>query len=103
MTIEKLEELMIEHNLSIRAIPKMVREVYDVNESIKKRYPDGVVMHLAEFKREMYVRYVVPKNSGKFICVKNRGTLSTVNFSQVDSFDTIDEAVENFLKNNLKN
>jgi len=101
MNIEKLEELMIEHNLSIRAVPQMVREVYDVNESIKKRYHDGTVMHLDEFKREMYVRYVVPKNAGMFICVKNRGTLSTVNFSNVEAFNTIEEAVENYLSKNI--
>ena len=101
MNIEKLEELMIEHNLSIRAVPQMVREVYEVNESIKKRYPDGTVMHLDEFKREMYVRYVVPKNAGMFICVKNRGTLSTVNFSNVEAFNTIEEAVENYLSKNI--
>ena len=99
MTLEQLSEIMVKYNLSIRAIPKVVREVYE--ESAKKHMIGGKIEYLPKFKRNMYVRYTTPQNAGKFMCVKNNGTLASINFSKVKGFNTIEDAVKDYLKNNL--
>lgn len=97
MTIQELSEIMVKHNLSIRAIPKVVKEVYE--ESAKGHMSGGKVEFLPKFKRNMYVRYTTPEDAGKFMCVKNNGTLASINFAKVKRFNTVEEAVEDYLAN----
>ena len=99
MTLEQLSEIMVKYNLSIRAIPKVVREVYE--ESAKEHMTGGKVEYLPKFKRNMYVKYTTPQDAGKFMCVKNNGSLANISFSKAKRFSTIEEAVEDYLKNNL--
>lgn len=95
MTIQELSEIMVKHNLSIRAIPKVVREVYE--ENAKEHMTGGKVEFLPKFKRNMYVRYTTPEDAGKFMCIKNNATLANINFSKAKRFNTVEEAVEDYL------
>ena len=97
MTLEKLSEIMVKHNLSIRAIPEVVREVYE--ENAQEHMTGGKVEFLPKFRRNMYVKYTIPEDAGKFMCIKNNATLAVVNFSKAKRFNTIEEAVEDYLAN----
>ena len=98
MTIEELSKIMVEHNLSIRAIPEKVREVY-VKDAEEHGISGGKVEFLPDYKREMYVKYIIPEDAGKFMCIKNEATLAMVNFSKAKRFNTVEEAVEDYLSN----
>ena len=97
MTIQELSEIMVKHNLSIRAIPKVVKEVYE--EDAKRHMSGGKVEFLPKYKRNMYVRYTTPDDAGKFMCVKNNATLASINFAKAKRFNTVEEAVEDYLAN----
>ncbi len=95
MTVEELQQIMIEKGVVIRAIPMKIRGIYE-KEKINK-YPNGTIQYLPEFKREMLVCESVPQNAGKFIIEQNQGSLSTVKFCGKEYFDTIEDAVKSLV------
>lgn len=96
MDIKEMEELMLEHGVVLRAIPRKSRVV--LGKIHIDKYPQGTIQYLEEYKREMLVFYEVPKNAGKFIfeCVGH--TDSMVRFYAAKFYDGIEEAFED-LKN----
>lgn len=88
---------MISHGVVLRAIPEKIRGVYEKRHIDK--YPDGVIKYLDDYKREMLVVEIIPKNAGKFIFECARNTNSMVKFMGKKYFDSIEEAVES-LQNN---
>ncbi len=104
MDLKRLEELMIEHGLVIRAIPHETTSTYEARH--KQSYPDGVVYYDNYLKREML--RVVRKNSlgGKFIIAKKGNQDSTVSgwewqkikgSKKVVAYDTIEQAVKSVI------
>lgn len=91
MTIEELEELMINRGLVIRAIPKEITHIYEVHYA--KRYPNGTVKYMEEYKREMLLVTEVPENAGKFVMNAKSNTETTVKFHP-PFFSSIKELVE---------
>ena len=96
MTLQELEQVMIEYGIAIKAIPNKMKSVYE--KSHINEYPNGYIKYLEEYKREMLIVEYEPKNAGKFVIVDNTGTSSSVWFVN-DFYDSIEDAVESLLKN----
>ena len=98
MDIKELEKIMVEHGLVIRVIPQKVRSILEKQHVDK--FPDGKIEYLEKYKREMLVVEETPKNAGKFVieCVKHN--YADVHFAGKNFYGSIEEAVEDFLKNN---
>lgn len=92
-TINELSELMIEHGLTIRAIPKVVREIHEVKHKDNPYLQPGHVEFLPEYGREMFINEKRPTNGGKFLIVQNCGTRSTVAFQKQKFYDTLSDAI----------
>lgn len=101
MDIKELEEIMVSHGVVLRAIPKKTRSIYERYHIDK--YPRGTIQYLEEFKREMLVFESIPENAGKFIFECEKNTSATVHFSGKKYFDSIEQAVEDLLKNKKQN
>ena len=92
MDINELQRLMQETGACIRAIPLRQRDIVEVRH--KKDYPNGRVIFLPEFKREMVVDESVPEDAGKFLIEVHCGTNSMVRFLGKKWYDTLEEAAE---------
>lgn len=90
MTIEELEHLMVEHGIVLRAIPNTVREILEVR--YRDEYPDGKVVYLEEFHREMLIVEHVPKHAGEFLMECRQGTSQMVPFNRI-FYKSISEAI----------
>lgn len=96
MTIAELEEIMVKEGLVVRAMPKTIVGIYERTESNIKNMPNGKIVYLEKFKREMLVVEKTPKAGGKFFVTSAKNTNSTVCFKN-ETFDSIEEAIENYL------
>ena len=96
MEIDELEYLMQKHGLAIRAIPLLMKSIYD-KEHIDE-FPNGKIEYVEHFQRAMCVVYEPPQNAGKFMIEKVNHTYSQVNFKN-KYFDTIEDAIEYIIKN----
>lgn len=94
ITLETLGKLMVEHNLAIRAVPLVVRGIFDVRH--KDKYPDGVIQYLPDFKREMLVTERTPKHAGMFVVEKARGTASAVHFGGKKFYQSLEDIVKEY-------
>lgn len=92
MDLKELEKIMIEYGVVIRAIPMTVREVY-AKEHIKK-YPNGEIKYLPEYKKEMLVVIRVPQSAGKFVIESAKHTMTQIQFRGIEYFDTIEDAIK---------
>ena len=90
LTIEELERLMVEYGIVLRAIPTTVREILEVRH--KDEYPDGKVVYLEEFHRDMLVVERVPKHAGEFLMECRQGTSEMVQFRRI-FYKSIGEAI----------
>jgi len=83
---------MVEHGVCIRAVPNRwnkILEAQHINE-----YPDGKIVFLPEYKREMLVVDTVPKCAGKFLVKTGLGTGAGVNFTGGEFYDSLEEVVD---------
>lgn len=87
---------MVEHGIALRAIPLKVRETYEISHAAQ--IPDGHIMYLEEFKREMLVVERVPQNAGKFAFESSCGTSATVRFQGNAYYDSIKDAMDAILR-----
>ncbi len=94
ISLETLGKLMVEHNLAIRAVPMVVRDIVEVRH--KDEYPDGVIKYLPEFKREMLVTLRTPKHAGMFVVEKASGTASTVHFGHKKFYRSLEDIVKEY-------
>lgn len=92
--IERLQKIMVEKALSIRAIPKSIRGVVEVRH--KEQYPDGHAEYLDRFGREMWVYERQPEHGGQFIVESNCGTSSMVKFYGKRYYNSLEEIVRAF-------
>jgi|GEM_PF-3528522 len=97
MNIKELSEVMIEHGLVIRAIPKTVTAIYDPRH--KNKYPSGVIKYDERLNRDMLFVESIPGNAGKFIIRSEESSNATVQFYKSKVYDTPIQAVEDFLEN----
>lgn len=95
-SIEELNEIMIENSLTLRAIPRVRYEYYEVRHA--KNYPDGEIKYLDAYKREMLIIKIIPKNAGKFIIMKTPNTNATVIFYSPIFYNNIIDAINSMLK-----
>lgn len=96
MNIEDLEKIMVDYGVVIRAIPKVCRDIIEkrhINE-----YPDGKIVYLEDFKREMLIIKRIPKNAGKFLLEYNQKTSNMVKFEGKKYFDSITDAIQYLLE-----
>lgn len=91
MTIEQLEEFMVNHGLVIRAIPKEITHIYEAHYA--QKYPNGKVIYMEQYKREMLLVTEVPANAGKFVVSAALHTDSDIRFHP-PFFSSIKELVE---------
>ena len=98
MDIKELEKIMTENGLVIRAIPQKTYSVFEPQHINK--YPNGIIKRI--HGREMLVVEETPKHAGKFMIQRERNCTCSVWFLSDEYFDTIEQAVENFLKNHIK-
>lgn len=96
MDVKTLEEIMAAHSVVLRAIPKVLVEVYETRHITT--YPHGVIKYLERFKREMLVVERIPENAGKFIFELAPNTSSTVKFYAKKYYNSIEEAVNGLLE-----
>ena len=99
VTLQDLEAVMKEYNVVIRVVPEKVRSVVEARHI--KDYPNGKIVYLEEYKREMCVSIDVPKNAGKFIYSVVNHTCAGVQFNVNNTFNTIEELIDH-VKTNVK-
>lgn len=92
--IERLQKIMVEKALSIRAIPKSIQGVVEARH--KDQYPDGHLEYLDRFGREMWVYERYPEHGGQFVVQRNCGTSSTVTFYGKHYYDSLEEIIRAF-------
>lgn len=92
--LEKLQKIMIENALSIRAIPKTVRGVVETIH--KEEFPEGHPEYLETFKREMWVYYRHPAHGGQFVVESKCGTGSLVRFPGKRFYDSLEEIIKEY-------
>ena len=101
MNINELTELMVEHSLVIRAIPKEVRSIYDVRHAA--RYPEGTIERLPGWNRDMLVVRSKPKNAGKIIILQCKNSGAKVDFTKPEQyFDSVEDAVNSIIKSKVE-
>lgn len=96
ISLETLGKLMVKHNLAIRAVPMVQRDIVEVRH--KDKYPDGVIQYLPDFKREMLVTLRTPKHAGMFVVEKARGTAATVHFGPKKFYRSLEDIVKEYQK-----
>lgn len=94
MGLEILENLMINHGLAIRAIPKNTYSLYEARYI--KDYPNGEIKYIEQFKREMLIVKNTIPHGGEFIVEIAQHTNSTVKFSGKQYYKSLDEIIEAF-------
>ena len=99
MTIQELETIMQEHGIVLRAIPNKTCGVYEVSH--KDEFPEGRIVYLEEYKREMLVVERTPKNAGKFLIELVHSTAANVCFT-AQFYDNIEGAVNAMLSVDTK-
>ena len=87
---------MIKMCIRDRAVPCMRYAILDKRHS--KDYPNGSILYLDEYKREMLVVPMVPKHAGQFVVETNCGTSSMTTFQGRAFFKTLEEIVD-YLEN----
>lgn len=73
-----LAELMMKYRVVVRAIPKKIRCIVDKRHI--DQFPDGKIVYMEEYKREMLVYYEFPQHGGQFLVTQCRGTNASVDF-----------------------
>ncbi len=96
MTIEALGQLMVEHGACIRATPNIVRDVLEARHI--NEYPDGKIVFLPEYKRNMLVVEKIPKHAGQFLVKTGLSTMARVDFNGAEFYDTLEDAVAAIVK-----
>lgn len=76
--IVELERIMVENGLVLRAVPKQIREVYEICH--QKQFPDAKIEFLEAYNREMLVRERKPKYGGMFLAIEAKNTNGRVDF-----------------------
>lgn len=94
--LEHLQNIMIENALSVRAIPKAVRDVVELRH--KDKYPGGRVEYIDSFKREMWVYERYPRHGGQFVVESKCGTGSMIRFSGKRYYNSLEEVINDFTK-----
>lgn len=97
MTMIELQNIMMEHGLVIRAIPKIETMVMETRHIDK--YPDGEIKFLEDYKREMLVVEKELSLGGKFIITQAKHQLASIQFEKKNVFNSIEKCINNFLKN----
>ena len=96
--LEHLQNIMVENALSVRAIPKTVREVVELRH--KDKYPGGYVEYIDSFKREMWVYEKYPKHGGQFVVESKCGVGSMIRFSGKRYYNSLEEVINDFTEHN---
>lgn len=94
--IADLETIMVKYGLAIRAIPETVQGVVEAYH--KDLFPDGRIVYLEEYKREMLVFESRPRNAGKFVIERVQNTDTRIQFQGKKFYNSIDEAVKDMLR-----
>ena len=84
---------LIEYGVALRAIPAEVYAKTHIED-----FPDGQIIYLDEFKREMLVVKSIPTNAGKFVFEHNCGTGRMARFTGRQYHDSIEEAIGSLLR-----
>lgn len=92
--LERLQEIMVENGLSIRAIPKTIRSIVELRH--KNEFPQGHSEYLESFKREMWVYETHPKIGGKFVVESKCGTNSMVRFTGKKFYNSLEEILKEY-------
>lgn len=90
MDTNELGRLMVRSGACIRAIPSILRVVVEprhIND-----YPNGKIIYLPEYKREMLVAEYVPKHEGQFLVKICHHTNARVDFNGLKFYDTLEDA-----------
>lgn len=94
--LQKLQELMVEHGLVIRTIPKTITSTCEARHA--NLYPTGVIKYLPEYKRKMLVVTTHPEHGGQVIITQCKHTQTMVKFNGDRYFDDIQSAVDYMLE-----
>lgn len=94
MSLNRLQEIMVEKGLSIRAIPKTIRGTVELRH--KNEFPQGHSEYLEPFKREMWVYEEHPKIGGKFVVESKCGTSSMVRFIGKRFYNSLEEILKEY-------
>ena len=77
--ISDLEKIMVRDNICIRAVPQKITSIIETRHI--DMFPEGKIIYLPDFKREMLVIEETPANPGTFVFEKLKGKNGTVRFS----------------------
>ena len=99
--LEKIERLMIKYGVSIRAIPEVSEMIVETRHM--DQYPNGKIIFLQEFGREMLIVQKHHKFGGKFVMQSKCGSQSIVRFNTDKVYGSIEEILEELLKLEVEN
>lgn len=90
-TLRELQAVMVKNRLAIRTIPMERTAIYEVRYA--NEHPDGRIVFLEEYGREMLVVRKKPKLAGK-VFVKNTDESAILRFNPLEAFDTIADVLK---------
>lgn len=99
LTINVLEQIMRDYGVVIRAIPMCTHYVHEA--CYENQFPNGKVMYLKEYGRNMLIVTGIPKHAGKFLIEPAKHTSVTVRFKE-RYFDTIEEAINALINGEIE-
>lgn len=98
--MKRLEELMKKHNLVIRVVPEKITSIYERYH--KDKFPQGELVYLEKYKREMLVVVKTPKNAGKFMVSCYNGLSAHIEFDAEKVYNSIEEIIEEYEKKEVQ-
>lgn len=100
MNVMQMQEIMTTYGLVIRTVPNQVTSILD--ERHKNKFPDGKIKYLEQYGREMLIVKTIPEHAGKFLIESVNDTGRIVRFSPGKYFDSVEDAINDFMKSELR-
>lgn len=91
MDIEVLEKIMRQNSLVVRAIPAKSIKILETEHA--DMYPEGHLMHMPGFNREMLVVETEPEHAGQFIVEQQRNTAMRTQFGAKKYYNSLEEVI----------
>ena len=95
MTMQELEQIMVEYGIVIRAIPHYQTSTFEARH--KDQYPEAVEYFDVKCNRSMIKVQRPNRHGGKFLITKQADTGQMVSFHNPKYYDSIEDAVNAFL------
>lgn len=90
-TLKEIQDLMKTYGITLKAIPVQETRIYEVCQ--KSAHPEGAVVYLPEYHREMLVVKAPPRHAGKIKAKACVGTRLQISYCSSGYYDNMVDAV----------